>query len=110
LAMTDRSQASMPPFASLALLHAEALVLDKALQFLQMVCQEVPSIPGVTLLGPMRAILPKKSGKYRAYLVVHGMRRAMLQQYMATMMAFLGQLKSYSTVRWAIDVDPLDMP
>ena len=75
-----------------------------------MVCQEVPSIPGVTLLGPMRAILPKKSGKYRAYLVVHGMRRAMLQQYMATMMAFLGQLKSYSTVRWAIDVDPLDMP
>ena len=110
LAMADRSQASMPPFASLALLHAEALVLDKALQFLQTVSQQVSPVSGVTLLGPMRAILPKKSGKYRAYVVVHGMRRAMLQRYLTALMAFLMQLKSYSAVRWAIDVDPIDMP
>lgn len=110
LAMADRSQASMPPFASLALLHAEALALEKALQFLQMICEALPAISGITVLGPMRAILPKKSGKYRAYLVVHGLRRQILQQYVASMIAFLGQLKSHSTVRWALDVDPVEMP
>ena len=111
-ALQERQQAVLPPFASQALLRADALQAEPPHTFLREAASlslEPELAAGIELLGPVPAPMERRAGRYRAQLLIQAQQRQQLQNFLATWVEPLGELKSARKVRWSIDIDPLDL-
>ena len=110
-ALAERRGARLPPFASLALVRAEALQRDAPLSFLRAAgaCVSERPHPGVSVLGPAPSPMERRAGRYRAQLLVDATSRAALQRFLPGWIAEVEALPSARKVRWSVDVDPQEM-
>jgi primosomal protein N' (replication factor Y) (superfamily II helicase) len=109
-ALEEREQAAWPPFSRLAALRASARSADAALEFLseaRRIARRPPS--GVRLLGPVAAAMAKRAGRHHAQLLVESRIRSRLQQFLDGWLPEVEHLKSGRRVRWALDVDPIEL-
>jgi primosomal protein N' (replication factor Y) len=110
--LDERRAAHLPPFTTLALLAAEArdehllhtFLRDAHRQALK--CDNPGNI--VRIYPPVPAMLVRRAGYHRAQIVVQSHQRRALQRFL---MAWRPELNALRTkqVRWAIDVDPLQL-
>jgi primosomal protein N' (replication factor Y) len=109
-ALEERREAGLPPFASLALLRAEASDSEAPRTFLEQACAMAEDLrtPSVQLWGPVSAPMERRAGRYRAQLLMQSTRRNELQALLTACVPRLDELKSARRVRWSIDVDPVD--
>ena len=109
-AMAERREACMPPYASLAMLRAEAAQKMLPMQFLSAAYQVCAShLPqGVELLGPIPAPMERRAGRFRAQLLFQAEKRSQLQQLLHTCVPLIESLVEARKVRWSIDVDPVN--
>ena len=110
-ALEERRGARLPPFASLALVRAEALQRDAPQSFLRdaEACARARPHPGVSVLGPVPSPMERRAGRYRAQLLVDAGSRAAMQRFLPGWIADLESLASARKVRWSVDVDPQEM-
>ena len=110
-ALEERRGARLPPFASLALVRAEALQRDAPQSFLRdaEACARARPHPGVSVLGPVPSPMERRAGRYRAQLLVDAGSRAAMQRFLPGWIADLEALPSARKVRWSVDVDPQEM-
>ncbi|MBA1273777.1 primosomal protein N' [Stutzerimonas azotifigens] len=114
-ALSERRAAGLPPFSHLALLRAEAHKPGQAEAFLDDACAEAEGLlgalllGGVELLGPVPAPMERRAGRFRAQLLLQASARAPLHRLMAAWLPLLEQLPDSRTVRWSLDVDPIDL-
>ena len=110
-ALEERRCARLPPFASLALVRAEALQRDASHTFLRdaEACASERPHRGVSVLGPVPSPMERRAGRYRAQLLVDSTSRATLQRFLPEWIADLEALPSARKVRWSVDVDPQEM-
>ena len=109
--LAEREQAGFPPFTYQALLRAEAPRLQTALDFLERArarAQALPSAHGIALYEPVAASMMRLAGRERAQLLAQCVSRKRLQRFIAQWTAALGAAGERN-VRWAFDVDPLDI-
>ncbi len=109
-ALHERQEALLPPFASLALLRAEATRADYPREFLQRARELAEPLrsQNVQLWGPVAAPMERRAGRYRAQLMVQASQRAELQHLLKHWVPQLEKEKTARKVRWSIDVDPVD--
>ena len=109
-ALQERRESLLPPYASMALLRAEAPHTEHPRAFLEQACALAETLRGdsVQLWGPVPAPMERRAGRYRAQLLVQTAQRAELQRLLAAWIPQLDTLKSARRVRWSIDVDPID--
>jgi primosomal protein N' (replication factor Y) len=103
-ALTEREHARWPPFARVAVLRAEAAGRPAPLEFLGCLGHEP-----VELLGPAAAPMERRAGHYRAQLLLHAPSHSPLQRVLARWVPQLETTPTARRVRWALDVDPLDL-
>ena len=110
-ALEERRGARLPPFASLALVRAEALQRDAPQSFLRdaEACARARPHPGVSVLGPVPSPMERRAGRYRAQLLVDAGSRGAMQRFLPGWIADLESLASARKVRWSVDVDPQEM-
>jgi primosomal protein N' (replication factor Y) (superfamily II helicase) len=114
-ALSERRAAGLPPFSHLALLRAEAHKPGQAEGFLDEACTQAEqlleemSLGGIELLGPVPAPMERRAGRYRAQLLVQANARAPLHRLLATWLLMLESMPSGRSVRWSLDVDPVDL-
>jgi primosomal protein N' (replication factor Y) (superfamily II helicase) len=111
VALAERAAARWPPFSRLAVLRAEAESRDEALAFLTGArdAASADERGPVRLLGPAPAAMERRAARYRAQLLLESAGRAPLQQLLALWLPRVAQLPQARRVRWAIDVDPLEV-
>ncbi len=103
----DRRAACLPPFSYQALLRADAYHKDEVRRFLDQAKQCFP--PGEAVIyGPFPAMMERRSGRTRWYLLVQANRRSALHRQLDEWMLRLQKLASVRKVRWSVDVDPQD--
>ena len=105
-----RRLAGWPPFSAVALVTAEAAARTAAHDFLldvQRLC--TPVIHAAKLLGPAAAAMERRQGRYRAQLLVQAGERRDLHAALERIAAAIASLQPPRSLRWAIDVDPLDV-
>jgi primosomal protein N' (replication factor Y) len=109
-ALQERRETLLPPYASMALLRAEATDAEHPRAFLEQACALAQTLRGesVQLWGPVAAPMERRAGRYRAQLLVQTAQRAELQRLLTAWIPQLDTLKSARRVRWSIDVDPID--
>jgi primosomal protein N' (replication factor Y) len=109
--LAERRATSLPPFAHLALVTAEARSREHVEGFLAEVRDagvahaREQALP-VEVMAPVPAALARRAGLERAQLVAQSERRAALQRFLPGWRAAIAALPG-RRVRWALDVDPL---
>ena len=110
VALQERSQAAWPPFSRLAALRDSARTPDAALAFLTEARRlaHCPP-PRVRLLGPVPAAMAKRAGRYHAQLLLESRERSALHAFLDAWLPQVERLRSARTVRWSLDVDPIEL-
>ncbi len=114
--LTARQQAGFPPYASQAIVRAEARQLDTVLAFLKRIRSLVSaeSHPDVFLYDPVPMRMVKLAGRERGQLLVESPSRIALQNFLNDWLprisAGRGMTRGTAAggVKWAVEVDPLE--
>lgn len=113
LILQERNITQLPPYRYLALLRAESKRPEIALDFLKMARHEAQNIfasnPQLHYLGPLPCMIEKRGDRFRYQLQFNSAQRKPLQQLLAQLSYILESHALSKRVRWAIDVDPLEM-
>jgi primosomal protein N' (replication factor Y) len=107
--LADRRGAGLPPFASLALLRAEARTADVAAAFLHDAAASVELDCGVTVYPPVPPHVAKVAGVERMQMLLESPSRVALQRLLTEWLPSLHalRLQHKGLLRWAVDIDPL---
>jgi primosomal protein N' (replication factor Y) len=111
--LRERESAGLPPFASLALLRAEAKDAAAATAFLHAAAAEAAALPqaqGVMVYPPVPPPIARVAGIERMQMLLESRSRSALQRLLAAWLPTLtplGKQKAHRVLRWAVDVDPL---
>jgi primosomal protein N' (replication factor Y) len=108
-ALAERAAAAWPPFSRLAVVRASALSAAAALDFLSAARHAAGAPRGVRLLGPAPAAMARRAGRYHSQLLLESTERAALHRLLGGWLEQVAQLPEGRRVRWALDVDPIDL-
>jgi primosomal protein N' (replication factor Y) len=107
--MEERRVAGFPPFAHQALLRAEAARRSTVDAFLSQAVQAATTVQSsVEVFDPVPPPVERVAGRERGHLLVQAQSRAELQRFLDAWHPMLGRGQARS-VRWSLDVDPLDL-
>lgn len=110
-ALAERRSAGLPPFASIALLRAEATDARAPHDFLEAARRSMEALQpeGVEAWGPAPALMERRAGRYRAQLMLRSDSRPALHRALRAWAPALDDLPGTRRVRWALDVDALEL-
>ncbi len=106
--LKERAVAGLPPSGFQAMLRAEAKVLASALDFLRAAAAEGDDAAQVTVYDPVPMTLTRLMNVERAQLMVESPSRPALQAFLTGWTQWL-YANAPRTVRWHLEVDPLDI-
>jgi primosomal protein N' (replication factor Y) len=105
-----RGMLAYPPFASLVMVRIEsadrATAAAAAGDFVKVSRAQAPRFPGVDVLGPAPAPLPRLVGRWRFQVILRGRDRRAFRSFLA---ASRDQWRLPQGVRRIVDVDPRSM-
>ena len=114
-ALSERRASGLPPFSHLALLRAEAHKPGQGEDFLDQACTEAEQLvqqlglSGIELLGPVPAPMERRAGRFRAQLLLQANTRAALHRLLSAWIVRVEGLPASCSVRWSLDIDPIDL-
>lgn len=108
-ALLERAEAHWPPYMRMAVLRANDTAPGAAMQFLEAAHALLGPPGGVALRRPMPSTMPRRADRYHAQMVVESVQRGGLQRFLADWVPRLAGLPAPRSLRWALDVDPLDV-
>ena len=100
----ERRRGELPPFGRLAAIVVSAATRAEAEGHARALRRAAPAAPDIQVLGPAEAPLALLAGRHRFRLLVHGARRAAMQDYVRALIA--AGPKPRGSVRVQIDIDP----
>lgn len=103
----DRQTARLPPFSYQALLRSDAHKKEDVRHFLNQAKQCFP-VGKTAIYGPFPAMMERRSGRTRWYLLVQANERSSLHKQLDEWVLRLQKLPAGRKVRWVVDVDPQD--
>ena len=106
--LTMRQQAAMPPYHFLAVMRAQGRDQATLLHFLHAVKAHVNALE-IEVLGPAPAPLARKADQHRMQLLMKSSSRKKLHAAVTRMREWLVMDKISNSVRWNIDIDPMDL-
>jgi primosomal protein N' (replication factor Y) len=109
IALAERALASWPPYSRLAAVRDSARTPQEALEFLTEARRIAQPPRTVQIRGPVPAAMAKRAGRYHAQLLVESPDRTALHRFLDAWLPEVEQLKSARRVRWALDVDPIEL-
>jgi primosomal protein N' (replication factor Y) len=108
-ALAEREAAHWPPFARMALLRASDTIPEGAPRFLAEARVLLAPPAGVVLQPPVPATMTRRAGRHHFQMLVESPQRALLQRYLADWVPRIVALPTPRSLRWVLDVDPLDV-
>jgi len=110
-ALEERRSAAWPPFSRLAALRASATEAETAIRFLE-AARRAPrtlNTGAVRLLGPPPAAIARRADRHHAQLLLESADRGALHRMLDHWLPVVEALPEARRVRWALDVDPLEL-
>jgi primosomal protein N' (replication factor Y) len=110
-AMLERRQALLPPYSHQALFRAHAVNSVAPQLFFQALCGLIATANSgqISVLGPVTAPMARRAGQFRFQLLLQAAQRRELHQLLDKVIPAIARLKEAKTVRWSLDVDPVDL-
>ena len=111
MALQERRAAGFPPFTHQAMLRADALAPEDAVEFLRHARRlaEERAPEALRLYDPVPMRMTRLARRERAQLLVEADQRGPLQAFLSEWVAVLYRQRTARELRWQLDVDPLDV-
>ncbi|SET35309.1 primosomal protein N' [Thorsellia anophelis] len=110
--LKEREMTMLPPYAHHACLRAESIQSQHANQFLISIRNQLRLHPNfdanLWVLGPVPALMAKKSGRYRWQLLFQHTSRQDLHRQLTLIFSLIQADVNLSKIRWILDIDPLE--
>ena len=108
--LLERKDTKLPPFAHQALICANAKNKNLAENFLTEVARLINSIEieSVEIWGPVPGVIERKSDYYYFNLYLQSEDRGRLRRLIQTFYQHVETIKVSSSVRWFVDIDPVE--
>jgi len=103
-----RKEASWPPYSHIVLLRAHAKTNRALLTFMHQIKQYL-STTALTILGPAPSPLARKASQFHMQLLIKSHSRKILHTELCNLYEHLNVKQKDHTIRWSIDVDPIDL-
>jgi len=108
-ALEERREAAWPPFSRLVALRASGTAPEAATLFLSAARGLARPPAAVRILGPAPAAMAKRAGRHHAQLLLESAERGALHRFLDEWLPVVEGLPEARRVRWALDVDPLEL-
>ena len=109
----ERELSSLPPFSHMALVRAESISNEDAINFLKYCRKQAENILSpnkiTTYLGPLPALMEKRNGRFRYIFSIYCKDRKKIQKLLEKLCHRVDFSPLAKRVRWSIDVDPQDI-
>ena len=109
-ALAARHTWKLPPYSHHIAIRARSQSNHHLLSFLsktKSLCEQL--LPQeVMIQGPINASMEKKAGQYRAFILLIVTQRGAFTQQIDACLDQIEKLKEARTVKWSVDVDPID--
>lgn len=111
MALDERRSAGFPPHTFQAMLRADAPLLQDAVAFLREAAAAAAGLAPaqVHIYDPVPMRLTRLARRERAQLLVEAAERGALQSFLGAWLGALRGLRTPRTLRWNVDVDPLEV-
>jgi len=108
--LKEREKTQLPPYSHQALICANSKNKNNAEKFLNEVADLLKNIDidSVEVWGPVPAVIEKKANYYYFNLYLQSINRNQLHRVIKTFYKHLETIKINKSVRWFLDVDPID--
>lgn len=110
--LKERELTMLPPFAHHACLRAESQQSQHANQFLISIRNQLRAHPqfdsNLWVLGPVPALMAKRSGRYRWQLLFQHTSRQDLHRQLNLLYPIIQSDTNLSKIKWTLDIDPLE--
>jgi primosomal protein N' (replication factor Y) len=106
--LDTRQQAQLPPFYYMAVIRAQGKIAGSVLKFLHLIKEQMQH-HSLAVMGPAPAPLPRKANQYRMQLLIKSSSRKTLKISLTQVREWLTINRLSNSVRWNIDVDPMDL-
>lgn len=109
--LDERHMAGFPPFSHQVMLRADAPELEVALAFLTeaRACALEIAPEGLRVFDAVPMRMTRLARRERAQLLVEADQRGLLQGFVTAWLGFLRAQRSPRTLRWQLDIDPLEV-
>lgn len=111
-ALLERQAVHLPPWSRHALFRAEDMDNQQAAEFLQQLRNLLEASPlndkAMWFMGPLPALQPKRSGRWRWQLLLQHPSRQRLQQLLSSSLPLVSTLPAARKVKWTLDIDPTE--
>ena len=110
--LEQRKSQHLPPHGYIAIVRADSTEPNAATIYLSQLREQLnqlASTNGVRLVGPMPALMERRAGRHRAQLMLHSDKRAELHQVASAAIRSADGIKAKSSLRWSIDIDPMEI-
>ncbi|MDH2069324.1 primosomal protein N' [Pantoea sp. GD03673] len=111
-ALLERQAVHLPPWSRHALFRAEDMDNQQAAEFLQQLRNLLEASPlndkAMWFMGPLPALQPKRSGRWRWQLLLQHPSRQRLQQLLSSSLPLISTLPAARKVKWTLDIDPTE--
>lgn len=110
-ALKIRKECALPPYTFMLMVRARANNMALTQNFLQDVKSIITKdkIQGITIYGPIPALMERKAGMYQSQLIIFTQHRKSIQQNLGNWTQAITGRPLAKRVRWDIEVDPLEM-
>jgi primosomal protein N' (replication factor Y) len=108
-ALEERREAAWPPFVRLVALRASGTAPEAATLFLSEARSIARPPQAVRMLGPAPAAMARRAGRYHAQLLLESAERGALHRFLDEWLPQVEALPEARKLRWALDVDPLEL-
>ena len=110
-ALKIRKDCAFPPYSFMLMIRARANNMSMTQNFLQDVksCITKDGGKGLSIYGPIPALMERKAGMYQSQLVIFAQHRKIIQQNLGNWMHAITARPLAKRVRWDIEVDPLEI-
>ena len=108
--LKERENTQLPPYSHQALICANSKNKNNAEKFLNKVADLLKKIDidSVEIWGPVPAVIEKKANYYYFNLYLQSINRNQLHRVIKTFYKHLETINVKTSVRWFLDVDPID--
>jgi primosomal protein N' (replication factor Y) len=108
--LKEREKTELPPYSHQALICSNSKNKKNAEKFLNEAAELLNNIDidSVEIWGPVPAVIEKKANYYYFNLYLQSINRNQLHRVIKTFYKHLEKIKVNSSVRWFLDVDPVD--
>ncbi|MGH1538202.1 MAG: primosomal protein N' [Gammaproteobacteria bacterium] len=109
-ALKIRKECALPPYTFMLMIRARANSMPMTQNFLQDVKNIIQKdkIQGMTIYGPIPALMERKAGMYQCQLIIFTQHRKSIQNNLKGWAQIITQRPLAKRVRWDIEVDPLE--